>query len=206
MAEISFSALDVSAASREMANIRSRTAEWSDSQSHTHTEQVILRHSLRPGFLAFAALVGQSLIGYAYGAPFSDTWEWPRSLPPGVRAALCDRLAESFVVSELHVLPERQGNGVGRSLLRIICDSASADHVLLTTVYGETRARALYRSLGFADLTGPIAARNYFYTLMGATLPLPATPTSCKAPFTPLAETRDSGQAVSGYVSARSGA
>ncbi len=91
-----------------------------------------------------------------------------------MRAGQEQWLDGAFAVTELHVLPEYQGRGIGRELLTRLVDGVPHPSALLSTYDTESRARALYRHLGFIDLvTGflfPMQVQQY--ALMGARLPL----------------------------------
>jgi ribosomal protein S18 acetylase RimI-like enzyme len=135
------------------------------------------RHSALHGFACRAALLEDgTLVGFGYGYTTAPG-QWWHDL---VRKAL-DRnqakewLANSFELSELHVLPEFQGSGTGRSLLTELASSLPHDAILLSTPDIETRAFRLYRHLGFIDLR-----RHYLFpgdvrpfAVLGARLPLP---------------------------------
>ena len=60
-------------------------------------------------------------------------------------------------IEELYVVPERRGEGLGRSLLEAAIDAArerGATHVELTTSEDDTEARGLYESAGFTNREG----------------------------------------------------
>jgi ribosomal protein S18 acetylase RimI-like enzyme len=61
-------------------------------------------------------------------------------------------LAGAFEVCELHVRPEVQGQGVGRSLLDALLTGPPAPTAVLTTPDADTRARGFYRAAGWVDL------------------------------------------------------
>ena len=124
-----------------------------------------------------------TVIGFAYG--FHGTnGQWWHDL---VRSALTSAggrdlaqawLADSFEVAEVHVHPDYQGQGVGRAMVPALIHSRLERMALLSTQDTDSRARRLYRSLGFKDLV----TRYRFpgtdppYALMGATLPLQPGP------------------------------
>jgi ribosomal protein S18 acetylase RimI-like enzyme len=92
-------------------------------------------------------------------------------MPP---EAAADWLNEAFELSELHVLPEHQGRGIGRRLLTSLGNEIAHRSMLLSTPDADTRAFALYRRFGFVDL-----ARHYLFpgdsrpfAVLGARLPL----------------------------------
>lgn len=83
-------------------------------------------------------------------------------------------LDDSFEVAELHVLPACQGMGIGRELLLRLTTGRPERTAVLSTADTESRARRLYRGLGFTDLlTGyRFAGTEPPYAVMGARLPL----------------------------------
>jgi ribosomal protein S18 acetylase RimI-like enzyme len=134
------------------------------------------RHIRHHGFTCRAALApDNTLLGFGYGYT-TEPGQWWHDL---VRRAMTDDqavqwLANSFELSELHVLPEYQGQGIGRELLIDLAGAVDHHTMLLSTPDAETRAFRLYRSLGFVDL-----ARNYLFpgdarafAVLGARLPL----------------------------------
>jgi GNAT superfamily N-acetyltransferase len=120
-----------------------------------------------------------AVIGFAYG--FHGTnGQWWHDL---VRSALTSAggrdlaqawLADSFEVAEVHVHPDYQGRGVGRAMVPGLVHSRLERTALLSTQDTDSRARRLYRGLGFNDLlTGyRFPGTDPPYALMGATLPL----------------------------------
>jgi ribosomal protein S18 acetylase RimI-like enzyme len=134
------------------------------------------RHTTNPGFACRAALgEDETLVGFAYGYTTHPGQWWHdlvcKAMTPDVAA---DWLAESFELSELHVLPDFQGHGVGRRLLASLADGIPHRAILLSTPDAETRAFRLYRHVGFVDL-----ARHYLFpgdarpfAVLGARLPL----------------------------------
>jgi ribosomal protein S18 acetylase RimI-like enzyme len=83
-------------------------------------------------------------------------------------------LTDSFEVAELHVLPVFQGAGIGRRLLLRLTAGRPERTAVLSTQDAESRARRLYRSVGFTDLlTGfRFSGGDPPYAVMGAALPL----------------------------------
>ncbi len=78
------------------------------------------------------------------------------------------------MITELHVHPGFQNQGVGRALITTITDSAAQPRSILSAIDTESPARGLYRSLGYEDLARqvlfPSAPKPY--AVMGAPLPL----------------------------------
>jgi ribosomal protein S18 acetylase RimI-like enzyme len=83
-------------------------------------------------------------------------------------------LDDSFEVAELHVLPPYQGMGIGRGLLLSLTSGRGERTAVLSTADAPTRARRLYRGVGFTDLlTGfRFSGSEPPYAIMGARLPL----------------------------------
>lgn len=134
------------------------------------------RHAHNEGFACRAALLADgTLVGFGYGYTTSPG-QWWHDL---VRKALAEELAadwlhDAFELSELHVLPQSQGHGVGRRLLLELAGGIPHGAMLLSTPDADTRAFRLYRSLGFRDLRRrylfPGDARPF--AVLGARLPL----------------------------------
>ena len=134
------------------------------------------KHLTHDGFVCRAAVLDDGgLVGFGYGYT-TKPGQWWHDL---VRRALtremaADWLTDAFELSELHVLPEYQGFGIGRRLLTALADAIQHSAILLSTPDSDTRAFRLYRDHGFVDL-----ARNYLFpgdarpfAVLGARLPL----------------------------------
>ncbi|MFE7133167.1 GNAT family N-acetyltransferase [Streptomyces sp. NPDC057638] len=138
---------------------------------------IVHRHLLQPGARALGALTADDrLVGFVYGMPNSRTHWWSTVVEPYLRRTDSDTwLDDSFVITELHVLPVFQGHGIGRSLITTLTDGAEEPRSILSAIDRESPARRLYRDLGYQDL----ARRVHFpsaaspYAVMGAPLPLP---------------------------------
>ncbi len=128
------------------------------------------------GFACRVALLeDDSLVGFGYGYT-TARGQWWHDL---VRRALTDEMARewldgAFELSELHMLPEYQGRGIGREVLTQLAEAIEHRTMLLSTPDADTRAFRLYHALGFVDLR-----RNYLFpgdsrpfAVLGATLPL----------------------------------
>ena len=125
---------------------------------------------------------GMELAGFTYGFHGAHGQWWHDMVagalavittPSGTTAATA-WLTDSFEVAELHVLPAYQGAGIGRSLLLRLLSGRPEQTALLSTQDSESRARRLYRGVGFTDLlTGfRFSGGEPPYAIMGATLPL----------------------------------
>lgn len=138
--------------------------------------QIVLRHLACDGARALEARTGRGrLVGFVYGLPNDRTHWWSSVVQPYLRReGNDDWLDDSFVITELHVLPDFQGRGIGRALITSITDTATEPRSILSAIDGDTPARRLYHALGYVDLARPVhfpsAARPY--SVMGAELPL----------------------------------
>jgi ribosomal protein S18 acetylase RimI-like enzyme len=128
------------------------------------------------GFACRAAVLDDdTLVGFGYGYT-TARGQWWHDL---VRRALTQETAAqwldgAFELSELHIIPDYQGHGVGRDLLIQLADAIPHPTMLLSTPDADTRAFRLYQSLGFVDVR-----RNYLFpgdarpfAVLGARLPL----------------------------------
>lgn len=135
------------------------------------------KHVRLDGFAARGAVLDDgTLVGFGYGYTTRAGQWWHdlvrRAVPREVGASW---LRDAFELSELHVLPEYQGAGIGRALLTSLATGLPHDAMLLSTPDADTRAFRLYHGAGFVDL-----ARNYLFpgdvrpfAVLGARLPLP---------------------------------
>jgi ribosomal protein S18 acetylase RimI-like enzyme len=157
-----------------------------------------LEHTRRHGWQAVAAveldtpagdtpstaeLSDAPLLGVAYGycgAP--DQW-WQQQVVAGLQRGgfpgpeIAKLMSSYFELTELHILPRAQGQGLGEALARRLLADRGEANVLLSTpeANGEAnRAWRLYRRLGFTDVI-----RGYHFTgdprafaILGRQLPL----------------------------------
>lgn len=154
-------------------------------------EAIMDRHAANPGFRGLTALANGEVAGFSYGF-HGENGQWWHDM---VAAALATRaragllaaadggasapytwLDDSFEVAELHVLPSWQGQGVGRSLLLTLASGRPERTAVLSTADAPTRARRLYRGVGFTDLLTDFrfSGGEPPYAVMGAMLPLSA--------------------------------
>ena len=152
-------------------------------------EAIMDRHAASAGFRCLTAVDDGVVAGFCYGF-HGESGQWwhdmvasalasrsgagyadPAGTEPPAAAAWLD---DSFEVAELHVLPAYQGVGIGRTLLLSVTDERFERTVVLSTADAQTRARRLYRGLGFVDLlTGfRFSGAEPPYAVMGALLPL----------------------------------
>ena len=134
------------------------------------------KHINLPGFACRAALLDDdTLVGFGYGYTTRPGQWWHDLVRRAVDAQTASEwLGDAFELSELHVLPEYQGAGIGRRLLTSLAAAIPHSAMLLSTPDTDTRAFRLYRDTGFVDL-----ARNYLFpgdarpfAVLGARLPL----------------------------------
>jgi ribosomal protein S18 acetylase RimI-like enzyme len=149
-------------------------------------EAIMERHAACPRFHGLAALVDGRLAGFSYGF-HGESGQWWHDM---VAAALATRsrgaggahatprewLDDSFEIAELHVVPDCQGQGIGRSLLLSLAAGRPERTAVLSTADAPTKARRLYRGVGFTDLLTDFrfSGSEPPYAVMGATLPLAA--------------------------------
>jgi ribosomal protein S18 acetylase RimI-like enzyme len=133
-------------------------------------------HTTNQGFACRAALLDDGkLVGFGYGYTTRPGQWWHDLVRRAVsRDVAAQWLTDAFELSEMHVLPDYQGLGIGRRLLGSLAEGIPHRAMLLSTPDADTRAFRLYRSMGFRDL-----ARNYLFpgdsrpfAVLGAWLPL----------------------------------
>jgi ribosomal protein S18 acetylase RimI-like enzyme len=145
---------------------------------HTGMQRAVSarKHISLPGFVCRAAVLDdETLVGFGYGYTTKPGQWWHDLVRRALDAdAAREWLVDAFELSELHVLPDYQGSGIGRRLLLSIAEGVPHASMLLSTPDADTRAFRLYRDTGFVDL-----ARNYLFpgdarpfAVLGARLPL----------------------------------
>jgi ribosomal protein S18 acetylase RimI-like enzyme len=93
------------------------------------------------------------LIGFGYGYRGAPGQWWHDIVAGAIGRSGAQRwLQDGFELAELHVLPDHQGHGLGRTLLADVLSRAAGRHAVLSTPDSESPARLLYRSYGFTDL------------------------------------------------------
>lgn len=84
---------------------------------------IVGRHALQPGVIALGALSAGQLVGFGYGMPNQREHWWSTVIEPHLEArGHGDWLDGVFAVTELHVLPQFQGRGLGSTLIRTLCE------------------------------------------------------------------------------------
>ena len=118
---------------------------------------IIAVHVAYQGFLAVGGFVddrGPSrLVGFGYGYDGRPGQWWHDIVAGALGRRDANRwLRDSFELAELHVLPEYQHRGLGRTLMTDVLSRTERSHAVLSTPDIESPARLLYRSYGFIDL------------------------------------------------------
>lgn len=130
------------------------------------------RHYRKPGLVTMNAVDHGQVVGtgYGYHLPGQDWWGEivAGALEP---AETRDRwLGDAFTITELAVLPGRQGQGIGHGLLDAMLEGRTERTAVLST-RRDASAHHLYRSAGFeviAELKFPTNPARYF--IMGRDL------------------------------------
>ena len=157
---------------------------------------IMERHSGYAAFRAIAAIVPPAggapadgapadgeLVGFAYGF-HGGSGQWWHDLVSRTTATILgsraadDWFGDSLEIAEVHVLPSYQGRGTGLAMMLRLTAGRPERAAVLSTMDANTRARRLYRGLGFTDLlTGfTFPGTELPYAIMGAPLPLPGAP------------------------------
>jgi ribosomal protein S18 acetylase RimI-like enzyme len=162
-------------------------------------EAIMDRHAASPGFRGLTAHVDGRLAGFTYGF-HGESGQWWHDMVAAALAtrsgagvstaeytgddAPCAWLDDSFEIAELHMLPPWQGRGIGRSLLLSLASGRPETTAVLSTADAPTRARRLYRGVGFTDLLTDFrfSGSEPPYAVMGARLPLAATAALPRSP------------------------
>jgi ribosomal protein S18 acetylase RimI-like enzyme len=119
------------------------------------------------------------LAGFAYGF-HGARGQWWHDLVREVVAhkdgatAAEEWFGDSFEIAEVHVHPGHQGHGMGRAMMRRLTEGQPERTAVLSTMDTLSRARRLYRGLGFTDLVAGFVfpGSDLPYAIMGAPLPL----------------------------------
>jgi GNAT superfamily N-acetyltransferase len=119
------------------------------------------------------------VIAFAYGFRGAGGQWWHDVVRSGITAAAGERtaaawLADCFEIAEVHVRPEYQGQGIGRSMLVSLTAGCPHRTAVLSTLDAESPARWLYATMGFKDLLRSFSfpGNGPLYAVMGAALPL----------------------------------
>ena len=155
---------------------------------------IMERHAAYPAFRAVVATLPagpgpgpdsgasgdrRAPIGFAYGFHGSAGQWWHDVVRQNMAARQGSDVAghwlgDSFEFAEVHVRPVYQGQGTGRAMMHRLAAGRPERTAVLSTPDGQTRARRLYYSLGFADLLPAFVfpGAGPAYAIMGAVLPL----------------------------------
>ncbi len=132
------------------------------------------------------------IVGFAYGFHGGGGQWWHDLVSRAVAIVLGGRAAEdwfgdSLEIAEVHVLPSHQGQGTGLAMMLRLTAGRPEPAAVLSTMDSDTRARRLYRGLGFTDLlTGfTFPGTEMPYAIMGAPLPLPGAAPRSAGPDRP---------------------
>jgi ribosomal protein S18 acetylase RimI-like enzyme len=144
-------------------------------------EAIMERHAGNPAFRALAVYMGapSRIVAFTYCFHGQHGQWWHDVVHAGITARVGLATAHGWLddvveIAEVHVHPEYQARGIGRRMVLSLASGRNERTAVLSTRDGETPARRLYRSLGFADLlTGFLfPGGGPAYAVMGATLPL----------------------------------
>jgi GNAT superfamily N-acetyltransferase len=140
-------------------------------------------HVYRPGLRVVAALAEDSdlppdkapLVGVAYGQPGARGQWWHDTIVAALAEDVArEWMSDCFEIVELHVLPEYQGQGLGRRLLRELLDGCGRRTAALSALeLPDSPARRLYASEGFIPLLRdfPFAGGGTPYAVLVKKLP-----------------------------------
>jgi ribosomal protein S18 acetylase RimI-like enzyme len=139
-----------------------------------------LAHMIRAGWRCVGALDQDgALVGVCYGYRGAAGQWWHEQVRRGLTAVSTPTVVDEwmhdyFELTELHVLPDAQGRGIGERLLRGLLDGVGSDRVLLSTPEGPSRAWRLYRRMGFQDVLRhyQFAGDPRPFAVLGRTLPI----------------------------------
>ena len=132
------------------------------------------------------------LVGFAYGF-HGGGGQWWHDLVSRTTASILgsraarDWFGDSLEIAEVHVLPGYQGRGTGLAMMLRLTAGRPERAAVLSTMDANTRARRLYRGLGFTDLLTDFTfpGTELPYAIMGAPLPLPGAPARSALPDRP---------------------
>jgi ribosomal protein S18 acetylase RimI-like enzyme len=148
---------------------------------------IMERHAAYPDFrgLAVSAEPGGPVIAFSYGFRGATGQWWHDVVAAGISAAWGSQFAAAWLdnaleIAEVHVHPDHQGRGIGRSMLLTLTTDRHEHTAALSTRDADTPARRLYHGLGFADLLKGYGfpGDSPPYAVMGAILPLRDAPGS----------------------------
>lgn len=148
-----------------------------DPAEASQREEIFRGHAQRPGIICLGVFEDTDrLVGFCYGFPGLPSSWWESQIRPHLAVAGTEAwLSDVFELTELHVHPDRQGQGLGRALITTVCNASDLPRAILSVRTDSAVARRLYLSLGFTYLTAPFTFGSLppEYLVMGARLPLP---------------------------------
>lgn len=142
---------------------------------------IMEQHSRYGGFRALAVRAEKpgQIVGFSYGFQGAGGQWWHDTVVAALTAKAGERmsaawLADSLEIAEVHVLPDFQHRGIGKSLVLGLAEGRRERTAVLSTPDTESTARRLYRGLGFEDLLTSyrFPGTPVTYAVMGAVLPL----------------------------------
>ena len=132
------------------------------------------------------------IVGFAYGFHGGGGQWWHDLVSRAVASVLGGRASDdwfgdSLEIAEVHVHPSYQGRGTGLAMMLRLTAGRPERAAVLSTMDANTRARRLYRGLGFTDLLTSFTfpGTELPYAIMGAPLPLPGAPARSARPDSP---------------------
>jgi GNAT superfamily N-acetyltransferase len=140
--------------------------------------EIMHTHLARRGFVAVVARydaddAGAEPVAFGYGYLGRRGEWWHDIVVEALGPELGERwMADAFELAELHVLPDHQGQGLGRRILDEVTRHAAGRTMVLSTHDRESPARHLYRTSGFTDLLGGFVfpGSREIYAVMGKDL------------------------------------
>ncbi len=141
---------------------------------------IMAGHAAYAGFRALTVDGPGGPVAFGYGFHGAAGQWWHDTVARGLAdasgaAAAATWLDDCLEVAELHVRPGHQGRSLGGTVLQRLTSGRPERTAVLSTRDALTRARRLYRGVGFTDLLTGFA---FFpggeppYAVMGAELPL----------------------------------
>ena len=119
------------------------------------------------------------IVGFAYGFHGGGGQWWHDLVSRAVASILGGRASDdwfgdSLEIAEVHVHPSHQGRGTGLAMMLRLTAGRPEPVAVLSTMDSDTKARRLYRGLGFTDLLTSFTfpGTEMPYAIMGAPLPL----------------------------------
>jgi GNAT superfamily N-acetyltransferase len=137
-------------------------------------------HARYPGFRSVVAVDDEQPVGFAYAFHGREGQWWHDVVTGGLRDQGRSRhvrryLTDPLEIAEVHVHPDAQNRGVGRSLLHALCSGRPERTAVLSTRSGPSAARHLYRSCGFVEVLESFSfpgSPDQPFSIMAARLPL----------------------------------